>query len=220
MFKSQDRSAQDEDPMAGRTPPDRVQRERERLRIEREKLENEMERLQEQQQQRLEQLREALDDRLDRIRDAFDEKIERLEEMEDRLEEMEDEMEDRDTALENADQLREVLDVVSEKIPGLMQGIQDTVFSPESSKQMAESIAEFFRTLVDAGISGDIANSLTMMHMSNLQKTLHARHIQPHSRLMRADRVQPKPPIDPTNQRDAGPDPAGDGSEPPPAPAS
>ena len=127
----------------------------------------------------------------------FEEKLEHLEELQDRLEEMEDELEDRDGSLESADELREVLDVVSERIPGLMQGIQETIFSPESSKQMAESIAQFFKTLIDSGISRDSANSLTMMHMSNLQETFHAQHTRTRPHPGKADRLHPEPPVAP-----------------------
>jgi len=195
MFRSQDQRTQD--PNHGTA--DALRRERERLQAEREKLEDEMERLREKQQERLEQLQEAFDDRLERIQDAFDEKLEHIEELQDRLEEMEDEIEERDTALESADDLRDVLDVVSERIPGLMLGIQETVFSPESSRQVAESIAEFFRTLVDSGISRDTANHLTMLHMSNLQKTLHAQHVHPHARPAKAERLHPAPPAEPAD---------------------
>ncbi len=199
MFRSQDQPTKDQDKTRGRHPADSLRSERERLRMEREKLEEEMERLQEKQQERLEQLQEMFDDRLDRIREGFDEKLEHLEEMQDRLDELEDELEERDGSLEGADDLREVLDVVSERMPGLMKGIQETVFSPESSRQIAESIAEFFKTLVDSGISREIANSLTMMHMSNLQKTLHAQHIRPRSHPEQVGRLRPEPPADPVS---------------------
>jgi len=197
MFKSQDHRTQDSSRAPHQGPADALRREKERLRMEKEKLEQEMEKLQEKQQQRLEQLQEAFDDRLERIQDVFDEKLEHLEELQDRLEEMEDEIEERDGSLESADELREVLDVVSERIPGLMQGIQETVFSPESSKQMAESIAQFFKTLIDSGLSRDIANSLTVMHMGNLQQTLHAQHIRPRPHPEKPDSLHPEPPASP-----------------------
>jgi len=197
MFRSQDHRTQDSSRAPNHGHADAIRREKERLRMEKERLEQEMEKLQEKQQQRLEQLQEAFDDRLERIQDVFDEKLEHLDELQDRLDEMEDELEERDGSLEGADELREVLDVVSERIPGLMQGIQEKIFSPESSKQMAESIAQFFRTLIDAGISREIANSLTMMHMSNLQETFHAQHTRTRPRPGKADRLHPEPPAAP-----------------------
>ncbi len=124
---------------------ERMEQERERLELERERLERERE--------RLERLEEELEAREEEIEEAAEE-----------LESLSDDFE-----IEGAEEVREVLDAFSERIPNLMRGIQETVFSAEQTKKVAESIATFYRTLVDAGLDESHANSLTMIHMSHLQ---------------------------------------------------
>ena len=54
----------------------------------------------------------------------------------------------------------------------MMRGIQKAVYSPEQSKQLALSVAEFYRTLVEAGMPPHQAQALTNTHMANLQHTI------------------------------------------------
>jgi len=65
-----------------------------------------------------------------------------------------------------------VLTAVSQGIGGVVRGIQEAVYSPNQSTQMAQSIAEFYKTLVDAGMETTVASTLTLKHMSNLQATV------------------------------------------------
>jgi len=130
-----------------------IERERERLEREREALEAE--------RKRLEELQEELEARQ-----------EQLEDVEDRLEDLQDELDAHEEDLEDAESVKELLDVVSQGIPGVVRGIQEAVYSPEQSKQMALSIAEFYKTLVDAGIPDHQAQGLTHSHMGNLQATM------------------------------------------------
>ena len=74
--------------------------------------------------------------------------------------------------MDSAGDVKEVLDVVSERIPGLMRGIQETIYSPEQNKKMAEAIAVFYKTLIEAGMDKREASALTMTHAMSLQSQL------------------------------------------------
>lgn len=137
----------------------KLEKERERLEHEREKLELERE--------KLERLQEQMEERIERQQ-------ERLEELEDELEAREEELEEREEELEGlevegAEGIREVLDVVSERIPNLMRGIQETVYSPEHLKKTSDAIATFYKNLVDAGMDEDQAAEMTKMQMVFMQ---------------------------------------------------
>ena len=130
-----------------------LERERERLEAERAALEKERE--------QLEQLQKELEARR-----------EHLEEVEDRLEDLADELDEHEEELEDAESIKEVLGAVSQGIGGIVRGIQEVVYSPEQSKQLALSIAEFYKTLVDAGMPDHQAQALAHTHLANLQHTM------------------------------------------------
>ncbi len=163
---------------------------------EREKLERERERL-EREREKLERLQEEMEARIEHQQ-------ERLEELEDELEAREEELDEREEELEGlevegAEGMREMLDVVSERIPNLMRGIQDTVYSPENLKKTSDALVGFFKSLVDAGMDPDEAAEMTklqMIHMQNqgfltaapLRRSSHVRFRRP---------VRPSPPTEP-----------------------
>jgi len=156
------------------------ERERERLEKEREALKQE--------RARLEQLRESIEAREEELEDLEDE----LEDLQDTIEDHEEELEDE---FEDAESVKEILDVVSDRIPTLITGIQEAVYSPERSKQMARSVAEFYKTLIESGMPERDASALTISHMHNLQttvmrRTAHVRYTEPP--------VPPKPPVPPS----------------------
>lgn len=66
------------------------------------------------------------------------------------------------------EQIKEILDVVGEKIPGLLKELSDLLYSPKSAKQYAEAAATFYKELVAAGMSNDQAFELTSQYLSTL----------------------------------------------------
>jgi len=74
-------------------------------------------------------------------------------------------MEDRS----DVEELREVLDVVSEKVPDLLRGLRDIMYSRESAESMADAVATFYKKLVDAGIPKEDALEMTRGYMINLR---------------------------------------------------
>lgn len=140
-----------------------------------------------------EQLRQERE-QLEKLRDEMDAREEKLEEMEDQLEDLEDELDDHEEELEDAESVRELLDVVSERIPTLMRGINDAMYTPEAMENMAKSLSTYYRTLVDAGMDQDLASRLTTIQASEMNRmvTGHGlRHIRS------ASPPPPKPPIGP-----------------------
>jgi len=75
-------------------------------------------------------------------------------------------MEDRDSEIR---ELREVLDVVSEKVPGLLRGMRDILYSREAAENMADAVATFYKKLVEAGIPQEDALKMTRGYMINLR---------------------------------------------------
>jgi len=141
----------------------RAELEAERVRLEKER-------------ERLERLQEELEERQCTIEDRQDE----LDDREDQLEDLEDDLEDLEE-LESPEEVREVLDIVSERIPGIMRDVQTALFSVESLEKMGEAIGAFYRKLVDAGIPDDEATRLTMVQQKRLNELTDGRriHVRP-----------------------------------------
>jgi hypothetical protein len=156
---------------------ERLARERERLERERERLEQEHERAcerLEKEREKLEHLQEEIEariekqqERLEELQEALDAREEELEEREEELEQAAEEMEELE--IDGAEGVREVLDVVSQRIPTLMRGIRESVYSPEAMKSTAESLATFFKSLVDVGMDPDEATAMTKLQMLHIQ---------------------------------------------------
>jgi hypothetical protein len=66
------------------------------------------------------------------------------------------------------EKIKEILDVVSEKVPGLLRELSDLLYSPKSAKQYAESAATFYKELKTAGMSEEQAFDLTSQYLSTL----------------------------------------------------
>jgi len=66
------------------------------------------------------------------------------------------------------EKIKEILDVVAEKIPGLLKELRNLLYSPESSKNFATSAATFYKKLIEAGMNENQAFELTKQYMSTL----------------------------------------------------
>jgi len=71
--------------------------------------------------------------------------------------------------VKNIDDLKEVLGVVTDKVPGLLRGLRDVLYSKDAAENMAEAVATFYTKLVDAGISKEQAMDMTKGYMINLR---------------------------------------------------
>ncbi len=67
-------------------------------------------------------------------------------------------------------ELKEVLGVVSEKIPGLLKGLRDVLYSKEAAENMADAVGTFYKRLVEAGIPREEALEMARGYMINLRE--------------------------------------------------
>ena len=66
------------------------------------------------------------------------------------------------------EKIKEILDIVSEKVPGLLREFSDLLYSPKSAKQYAEAAAIFYKELKAAGMTDEQAFELTSQYLSTL----------------------------------------------------
>ena len=66
------------------------------------------------------------------------------------------------------EKIKEILDVVAEKVPGLLKQLSGILYSPDSAKNFASSAATFYKELKATGMSDEQAFELTRQYMSTL----------------------------------------------------
>ena len=66
------------------------------------------------------------------------------------------------------EKIKEILDVVSEKIPGLLKELSSLLYSPTNAKQYATAAATFYKELRNAGMTDEQAFELTSQYLSTL----------------------------------------------------
>ncbi len=69
---------------------------------------------------------------------------------------------------QDPEDLAEVMDTMSDKIPKMIRGIIDSFFSPEAAANMAKSVAEFRKTLIENGIPEAEAMAMTREYMQTV----------------------------------------------------
>ena len=74
----------------------------------------------------------------------------------------------RREAVETPEDIAYILDTVSDKVPSMIKGIISAFFSPEAAKDMAKSVAEFRKTLIEGGIPEDEAMKMTREYMQTV----------------------------------------------------
>ncbi len=70
--------------------------------------------------------------------------------------------------VEDAEHVKEILEVVSEKIPKLIENLTDILYGEKSSAKFGKAVASFYKELVDSGMTKDQAYELTQQYMSSL----------------------------------------------------
>ena len=70
--------------------------------------------------------------------------------------------------VESPEDIAYILDTVSDKVPSMIKGIIGAFFSPEAAKDMANSVAEFRKTLIEGGIPEDEAMRMTREYMQTV----------------------------------------------------
>ncbi|NLL41846.1 MAG: hypothetical protein GX251_00735 [Firmicutes bacterium] len=65
-------------------------------------------------------------------------------------------------------EIGELMDMMSEKLPGMIRELSDILYSPEGAANMSKAVATFYNNLVEAGMDKADAMSLTREYMSTL----------------------------------------------------
>ena len=68
----------------------------------------------------------------------------------------------------DAKEVKEILDVVSEKIPKLLNYLTDVLYGKESAAKYGQAVAGFYKSLKDSGMTDAQAYELTQQYMSSL----------------------------------------------------
>jgi hypothetical protein len=66
-------------------------------------------------------------------------------------------------------EIGELLDEVSTKLPKLLEGIQKSYYSVENGANAGKSIGAFYKELIEAGMSADVALRLTERFMVSIK---------------------------------------------------
>lgn len=66
------------------------------------------------------------------------------------------------------EKIKEILDIVSEKVPGLLKELSEVLYGPKEAKQFGVAVSTFYKELKDAGMTDEQAFELTRQYMSTL----------------------------------------------------
>lgn len=71
---------------------------------------------------------------------------------------------------EDIEEVKAILETVSTQIPNLIRGIIDSFFSPEAGTRMGKAVAEFYKSLKEAGIPEQEALAMAKDYLGTLTK--------------------------------------------------
>ncbi|SFJ63154.1 hypothetical protein [Thermoflavimicrobium dichotomicum] len=69
----------------------------------------------------------------------------------------------------SAKEISELLDITSKKLPQLITGIIQSIYSPEAASNIGKAVGSLYKELVDSGIPQDIALKMTKDYMISLK---------------------------------------------------
>ena len=68
-------------------------------------------------------------------------------------------------SFESPEEIGALLEVVSDKVPSMIKGIMESFFSPQAAANVAKSVTEFRKTLIEGGISEEEAMEMTREYL-------------------------------------------------------
>lgn len=71
-------------------------------------------------------------------------------------------------------ELSEVLEIVSQKIPNIISGLFNAVYSPKAGAEAGKSVGNFYTNLLESGIPEDVALRLTERYMFSIKDVVGA----------------------------------------------
>ena len=66
------------------------------------------------------------------------------------------------------EKIKEILDIVSDKVPGLLKELAGVLYGPDQAKKFGIAVATFYKELKAAGMTDEQAFELTRQYMSTL----------------------------------------------------
>lgn len=69
-------------------------------------------------------------------------------------------------------EIGELLDEVSTKVPKLITGLLDTLYSPEAGKKMGQSVGSMYKELIEAGIPAADALAMAKEYMISIKSVM------------------------------------------------
>jgi len=63
---------------------------------------------------------------------------------------------------------KEIFNFIGEKLPGLLNGLTDSIYGKEASAKFGTAVSNFYKTLKDSGMTDEQAFKLTEQYMSSL----------------------------------------------------
>jgi hypothetical protein len=66
----------------------------------------------------------------------------------------------------------EMLDEVSSKVPKLITGILDALYSPEAAKKLGQSVGAMYKELIDSGIPAEEALAMAKSYMDSMKSMM------------------------------------------------
>ena len=73
-----------------------------------------------------------------------------------------------------AKEIGEILETVTSKVPMLITGLMDTLYSPEAGKKMGQSVGAMYKELLEAGIPETDALSMAKEYMISIKSIMSA----------------------------------------------
>jgi hypothetical protein len=71
---------------------------------------------------------------------------------------------------ETPEEISAIMAAVSKEIPGFVNGILDTFFSPEAAANVGKAVATFYKSLKDGGIPEEQALAMTRDYLGTLTR--------------------------------------------------
>ncbi|MHC5081737.1 MAG: hypothetical protein ACYTHN_22265 [Planctomycetota bacterium] len=72
-----------------------------------------------------------------------------------------------DEGKKDAKEVKEILEVVSEKVPALIRGLMESVFSESAGREMGKAVAAFYKELKETDLPPEVVLEMTREYMRN-----------------------------------------------------
>jgi hypothetical protein len=67
----------------------------------------------------------------------------------------------------DAQKLKEILGTISEEIPKILESVSKALYGSENTEKLGKTVAQFYKELIEAGMTPEQAYKLTRDYMSN-----------------------------------------------------